>query len=133
MRCSVPGERPQGVRLLAILLVMGAAGSVAELADDLPASGDRDAADRILTFIVLFLHFGLPVGLWYYQRWAHALLVLLFMLVALGSLISMVILPGRVEFWVQGTINAWILWYLLVPRVRAAFWGRRSKGAPELE
>lgn len=125
MRFSVPGERPQGVRLLAILIVLGAATSVAKLEHELPPIGSRDATDHILVCIVLFVAFVLPVGLWYYHRWAHVLLVSVFLLLGLASFYSVVTLPDHAEPWLEGIVDASILSYLLAPRVRAAFWGRR--------
>jgi len=128
MRSCAPAERPQGVRLLAILLLLGAVKNVAELASEPMASGGRDAAHHAGNLTLLLLYFGLPVGIWCYQRWPHALLVLGLLVGVLSSLISAATVPGHVESWLQGIVSAGILWYLLVPRVRAAFWGRGAKG-----
>lgn len=122
MRHLSTGQRPVGVTVIAILLVLNGLAAIIAGISILSAGGGTGAFLVTLIFGLALLY--VAFGLWTLQAWAWLATLALEGIDGLLALLTLLGAPGTFEAWISLIVAAVVIYYLARPEIRSAFHGR---------
>ena len=119
------GQRPLGVTIIAILVALNGIAAIIT-AFQIFAPGPGGILSIVVQTILGLALLYLAYGLWTLQPWAWLATLIIEAINGLFALIAVVLNPIGVSAWVSLGLAIVVILYLLQPRVRDVFSGRRA-------